>query len=88
MSLGLIAGLLLAGATPDPAAALPPGSGRATTARVCTACHEAEVIVHRPDKSVAWPDVIQAMVEKGAEAKPNELAEIRAYLDKTLPTRR
>lgn len=88
MSLALIAGLLLAGTAADPAAALPPGPGRATAARVCTACHEADVIIHRPDKSVAWTDVIQAMVERGAEAKPNELAEIRAYLDKTLPARR
>lgn len=89
MSFALLASLWLAGAAaPDPAAALPPGPGRATTARVCTTCHEAGVIVHRVDKSVAWPDVIQAMVERGAEAKPNELAEIRAYLDKTLPAPR
>lgn len=82
-----MAGLMLAGAAADPAAALPPGPGRATAARVCTACHEADVIVQRPDKSVAWPDVIQAMVERGAEAKPSERAEIAAYLDKVLPVR-
>lgn len=88
MSLALLAGLWLAAtAAPDPARALPPGPGRATAARVCTTCHEADVIVDRPDKSVAWPDVIQAMVERGAEAKPSEQAEIAAYLNKVLPAR-
>ena len=64
---------------------LPEGAGRDTTLRVCTGCHAPEVIVNRTQKNAAWPDVVQAMVEKGAEATPAELAEISAYLKKALP---
>jgi hypothetical protein len=88
----LVAGLVLMGlsqaaAQPSPpgAALLPQGAGRDTTLRVCTGCHAPEVIVNRTQKNAAWSDVVQAMVEKGAEATPAELAEISAYLKKALP---
>lgn len=64
---------------------LPAGPGQAETVRVCTGCHEAEVIVHRTQKEAAWSDVVQAMVEKGAEASSAEQAAIVAYLQKALP---
>ncbi len=64
---------------------LPAGPGQAETVRVCTGCHEAEVIVHRTQKAAAWSDVVQAMVEKGAEATPAQQAAIVSYLQKALP---
>ncbi|RZJ75549.1 MAG: hypothetical protein EON88_36730 [Brevundimonas sp.] len=64
---------------------LPQGAGRDTTLRVCTGCHAPDVIVGRVQKSAPWPDVVQAMVEKGAEATPEEVAQIAAYLKKALP---
>ena len=64
---------------------LPAGPGRAETVRVCTGCHEAEVLVHRSQKAAAWIDVVQAMVEKGAEASSADQAAIVAYLQKALP---
>lgn len=86
------AGVLLmgfGGALAQPAAPgaelLPQGAGRDTTLRVCTGCHAPDVIVGRVQKSAPWPDVVQAMVEKGAEATPEEVAQIAAYLKKALP---
>lgn len=64
---------------------LPAGPGRTETVRVCTGCHEAEVLVHRSQKTAAWSDVVQAMVEKGAEASSADQAAIVAYLQKALP---
>jgi len=64
---------------------LPQGAGRDTTLRVCTGCHAPDVIVARVQKSAPWSDVVQAMVEKGAEATPEEIAQIAAYLKKALP---
>ena len=86
MRLLALAILLAAGAasaqTPD---ALPAGPGRSETVRVCTGCHEADVLVHRSQKTAAWIDVVQAMVEKGAEASSADQAAIVAYLQKALP---
>ena len=86
------AGVLLmgfGGALAQPAAPgaelLPQGAGRDTTLRVCTGCHAPDVIVGRVQKSAPWPDVVQAMVDKGAEATPEEVALIAAYLKKALP---
>lgn len=64
---------------------LPEGAGRDTTLRVCTGCHAPDVIVNRTQKAAPWFDVVQAMVEKGAEATPDETAQIAAYLKKVLP---
>ena len=88
----MAAGVLLMGfggalaqpATPG-AELLPQGAGRDTTLRVCTGCHAPDVIVGRVQKSAPWPDVVQAMVDKGAEATPEEVALIAAYLKKALP---
>ena len=89
---GLAAGVLLMGfgaALAQPAVPgaelLPQGAGRDTTLRVCTGCHAPDVIVGRVQKSAPWPDVVQAMVDKGAEATPEEVAQIAAYLKKALP---
>ncbi len=88
----LAAGLLLTGfgvAAAQPtmpgAELLPEGAGRDTTLRVCTGCHAPDVIVNRTQKAAPWSDVVQAMVEKGAEATPDETAQIAAYLKKALP---
>lgn len=64
---------------------LPEGAGRDATLRVCTGCHAPDVIVNRTQKTAPWSDVVQAMVEKGAEATPDEVAQIAAYLKKVLP---
>ena len=53
--------------------------------KVVDSAHEAGVIVHRTQKTAAWADIVQAMVEKGAEASSAEQAAIIAYLQKALP---
>lgn len=87
MRLALAAAMLglATGALAQAPGELPAGPGQAETVRVCTGCHEAEVIMHRTQKRAAWSDVVQAMVEKGAEATPAEQAAIVAYLQKALP---
>lgn len=83
LSLGL--GQAMAQSTSPGAELLPEGEGRDTVIRVCTGCHAAEVIVNRTQKDMAWPDVVQAMVDKGAVATPAEVEQISAYLEKALP---
>ncbi|MDF2901588.1 MAG: PQQ-binding-like beta-propeller repeat protein [Phenylobacterium sp.] len=75
----------MAQSTSPGAELLPDGDGRDTVIRVCTGCHAAEVIVNRTQKDMAWPDVVQAMVDKGAVATPAEVEQIAAYLEKALP---
>lgn len=64
---------------------LPEGVGREAVLKVCTGCHAAEVIVNRTQKDMAWPDVVQSMVDKGAVATPEEIEQIAVYLEKALP---
>lgn len=78
--------LMIAGpAMAQAPAALPAGPGRAETLRVCTGCHEAEVLIHRSQKLAAWSDIVQAMLDKGAQASAADQAAIVAYLQKALP---
>jgi hypothetical protein len=83
--LALLVLIAATGASAQTADELPAGPGRSETVRVCTGCHEADVLVHRSQKTAAWSDVVQAMVEKGAEASSADQAAIVAYLQKALP---
>lgn len=97
VAVALAAGILVAGlgqalaqtAPPAPAAPgadlLPPGSGRDTVMRVCTACHAPDVIAGRTQWDMAWYDLVQSMVDKGAIATPAEVDEIATYLEKAFP---
>ena len=64
---------------------LPPGPGRATVQRVCTACHMADVFAGKAHTKEEWADIVAEMSNAGAVASDAEFKQIIAYLAKTFP---
>jgi len=66
-----------------PAAAAPPpsdGKGAATFARVCSTCHDgARILSNRRSKS-QWTEVIEKMMERGAQVTDEDFDEVMDYL--------
>jgi len=81
--------------TPQPAASpvvqvdggLPPGVGRDTVQRVCTACHAIEAVTAVGRTSQGWADIIVQMQNMGLSASDEDLNVIHAYLSRELPPR-
>lgn len=81
-------------ATPAPApvpAAAPPAAAPAASASrtatgaelvstVCTQCHTLDNLTASPHKADEWPDVIDKMVQFGAEISAEDRKAIEAYL--------
>lgn len=66
---------------------LPPGKGKEVLAQVCSVCHEAEAVLVLHQSRQAWKDLVDDMVQKGADAKPDQLAVIVNYLATNFPGR-
>ena len=64
---------------------LPPGPGRATVQRVCTACHVADVFAGKAHTKQEWADIVDEMSNAGATASNAEFKQIIAYLAKNFP---
>jgi mono/diheme cytochrome c family protein len=67
---------------------LPPGPGRATVQRVCTACHAADVFAAQAHTKQEWADIVDEMSNAGATASDAEFQQIIAYLTKNFPRKR
>jgi competence protein ComEA len=61
---------------------LPPGEGRETLMRVCTACHDIEAIPRLHYSREGWANLVSSMKDMGADATDAELAQIVNYLAK------
>ena len=59
---------------------LPEGAGRATTERLCGACHGFGNFVRRRETRDGWNAVIEDMIRRGAKGEEEEWAEISDYL--------
>jgi competence ComEA-like helix-hairpin-helix protein len=59
---------------------LPEGPGRATTQRLCGACHGFGNFVRRRDSRDGWNTVIEEMIRRGAKGEEHEWAEVSDYL--------
>ena len=73
-----------ADAAPAPAAAAP-AAGRAASGEelvntVCTQCHTIDTVKSASHKASEWPDVIDKMVQFGAEISDDDRKAIEAYL--------
>lgn len=64
---------------------LPEGPGRETTIRVCSGCHEVELVMHQRLTRQEWFDLVQFMGDRGAMGTPAEFAEITDYLAEHFP---
>jgi competence protein ComEA len=62
----------------------PDGPGKAEFARVCGACHEAEVVLEHPQTAGDWSGTLERMSQAGADASAAEWRLIEQYLDAEL----
>ena len=53
--------------------------------RVCVGCHAWQTVTGQGHTPQEWGDLVDRMVDHGASASDAELAEIKAYLARTLP---
>lgn len=53
--------------------------------RVCVGCHAWETVTAQGHTAQEWGELVDRMVDHGASASDAELAEIKAYLARTLP---
>jgi competence protein ComEA len=71
-------GLSIAGAMQD---RFPEGGGKAPLVKVCSGCHDAEIVLAHLQTPGEWADTLQNMVQLGAEATPDEWRLIEQYID-------
>src|SRR5437879_3699235 len=73
------AGLLIPTAS---AQSLPNGPGKDVFQRVCSACHEAELVMDKKQTKEGWSATVDEMVARGAEGTDKEFDTIVEYLAK------
>jgi competence protein ComEA len=59
---------------------LPDAPGRATTEKVCGACHGAELLIGRQETKETWAAVVDDMIQRGATGTDDEFFEVVNYL--------
>jgi hypothetical protein len=77
--------MLLAGMAPTGALAdttFIPGAGVATVQAKCTACHPSTMITTRRFTAQGWAQVVDQMIDKGAQVSEADYAVIVTYLAK------
>ncbi len=72
--------LMAAGLVSGQALTLPAGAGKATTEKVCGACHGAELMIGRQETRETWAAITDDMVQRGAQGTPEEFYEVVDYL--------
>ena len=77
--------LLLQAASPGEQ--LPNEQGKAIVIRVCGNCHAAEVVIGTNNTRRGWTELVDEMIEKGAQATPRERRQIIDYLTRHFPMR-
>src|SRR5664280_2623340 len=78
--IGTLVGACFAFAGPDDLKRLPDVAGKDTVVQVCTKCHGPGNIAKKRLNREDWDDQVADMVERGAEATPQELAAVVNYL--------
>jgi len=77
--------LACSGATPavgQPAATTP----LAAAAKVCSGCHSMQIVMDTPRDIDAWHDTVQSMLDRGAQATPEELDLVMEFLFENMTT--
>jgi len=64
---------------------LPDGPGKATTVKVCGACHAPELVMSRRETADGWNALVDDMVERGAKGTDEEFGEVVDYLVANFP---
>lgn len=69
----------------DEYAFMPAGEGREETIRICSGCHELQLVADQRRSRQEWFDTVQFMVDRGAMGSPAELARVTDYLAEQFP---
>jgi competence ComEA-like helix-hairpin-helix protein len=59
----------------------PDADGKPELMKVCSGCHDAEIVLAHLQTPGEWAETLQKMVQLGAEATPDEWRQIERYLD-------
>jgi hypothetical protein len=83
--------LIVAGAALLPAAATAQTAGDATTPaqaikKVCSACHNLEIVMDTPRDYNSWRDTVQMMIDRGASGTQEEYSLIMQFLFANMTT--
>jgi mono/diheme cytochrome c family protein len=79
--------LFSAFANAAPAKKLPDGPGKEPLERVCSDCHGAEIVMGRGLTKDGWTQVVQEMIQRGAQGSEDDFNQIVDYLAKNFPAR-
>jgi len=71
---------VLLGATAAMAQQFPDGAGKDTTQRLCSGCHNADIVFQHRQGRDEWNAEIQKMIAAGAQGTPAQFNEVLAYL--------
>jgi hypothetical protein len=85
----VVCGLLAAAMVPPAAAQPPAGSAttpQAATVKVCSSCHSMQIVMDTPKDIDAWHDTVQSMLDRGAQATPEELDLVMQFLFENMAT--
>jgi hypothetical protein len=78
---------LLAVVTDGPAAAQgAAATPQAATVKVCSGCHTMQIVMDTPKDIDAWHDTVQSMLDRGAQATPEELDLVMQFLFANMTT--
>jgi len=66
---------------------LPDTQGKAIVIRVCGTCHAPEVVIGTNNTRRGWTELVDEMIEKGAQANLRERRQIIDYLTRHFPMR-
>jgi competence protein ComEA len=64
---------------------LPDGPGKATTQKICSGCHAAEIVIGRHETKDGWEQIVGKMVSNGANGTDDEFNEVIDYLAAHFP---
>src|SRR6516162_8239133 len=70
----------LLGASAAIAQQFPDGPGKDTTLRLCSGCHNADIVFQHPLGRDEWNTEIQKMIAAGAQGTPAQFSEVLTYL--------
>ena len=82
VSLLLVVGMAVSGASAAEPVVLPPGPAKATIEVKCKQCHDLKKITKQHQDAKWWAGTLDKMVERGLEIEPEEQAQVVKYLSK------
>ncbi len=81
VAIGAVAALLAMSVAVSSQDRFPDGPGKADVIKVCSGCHDAEIILANLKTPGEWNETLQNMATQGAEATPEQWKAIEQYID-------